>query len=104
MLPTGAKHVFFVAEDGADIPRYCEVLFRRLVLAGYGFIRIAKDGTTELRSLIDLAASGRPERLWYDAEPVLFDAGHGQHLELVAEHRQERCGKGRGSTQARSRI
>jgi len=27
MLPSGAKHLFFVAENGADIPRYCTVLF-----------------------------------------------------------------------------
>ena len=74
MLPSGAKHVFFVAEDGADIPRSSEVLFKRLVLAGYGFLRIAKDGTTEVRSLID-RRQRRAERLWYDAEPVLFDAG-----------------------------
>ena len=91
MLPTGARHLFFVAKDGADIPRYCAVLFQRLVLAGYGFIRIAKDGKIEVRSLIDLAASGRPERLWYDAQPILFD----QNVELVAKHRQEGVREGR---------
>ncbi len=90
MLPTGAKHLFFVVQDGADIPRYCEVLVKRLVLAGYGFTRIAKNGRCELRSLIDLAASGRPEWLWYDAEPILFD----QHLELVVKYRQEQVREG----------
>ena len=89
-MRTGPKHLFFVAEDGADIPRYCEVLVKRLVLAGYGFNRIAKDGTCELRSLIDLAASGRASRLWYDAHPILFD----QHLELVVKYRQEQVREG----------
>ncbi len=60
------------------------------MLAGYGFNRIAKDGTCELRSLIDLAASGRASRLWYDAHPILFD----QHLELVVKYRQEQVREG----------
>ena len=94
MRPVGAKHIFFIAEDAADIPRYCETLFKRLVLAGFGFPSIFKDGKTEVRSLLDPVASGRPERLWYDATPVLFDNGHGQHLELVAKYRQEQVREG----------
>jgi hypothetical protein len=89
MLPTGAKHVSFVAKDGADIPRGCAVAFQRLVLSGYGFIKVYKDGTTKLSSPIDPDASGRPERLWYDAAPVLLAGRHGAHLELVASLRKE---------------
>jgi len=67
-----SMHIYFIVYRGDDIGRYMEVLFDRLWLAGHGRIQVSKSGALLLRGLIDVAV-GMPERLIYEAAPVLKD-------------------------------
>lgn len=48
-------HTFFHVANGRDIPRALSVLHKRLVLAGFGYVKISAAGKTMLRSAVDLA-------------------------------------------------
>jgi putative DNA primase/helicase len=69
----GGRHIFTVAADGADIPRYVRVLHDRLILNGLGYGFVAEGGRFEVRTLIDLVASGSPYWLIFEADAVLTD-------------------------------
>lgn len=71
---TGGRHIFTVAKDGADIPRYTKVLHDRLILAGLGYGIVHRGGRFEVRTLIDLIASGSPYWLIFEADAVLIDS------------------------------
>jgi hypothetical protein len=68
---TGQRLYFAVAE-GADIPRFGEVLFKRLWLKGHGHIEISQAGSLLLRAPID-AAVFSPERLDFVSGSVCKD-------------------------------
>ena len=55
-------HLYWVAEDGSDIPRFIDALFQRLILNGYGHIKISKSGALLIRTVIDGAIKS-PERV-----------------------------------------
>lgn len=65
-------HVYFVAQDGSDIPRFIETLFKMLVLRGFGHIKISISGSQLLRTVIDGAIKS-PERIDYVAPAVISD-------------------------------
>jgi hypothetical protein len=79
----GAMHVFLVAEDASAIERWLNIVSRHFVRRGFGWARIDKTGEMHLRTPLDVAASGKAERLWFEGAPIVFDAGHGLHLEPV---------------------
>jgi hypothetical protein len=66
------QRLYFAVADGADIPRFGEVLFKRLWLSGHGHIEISKAGSLLLRAPID-AAVFSPERLDFVAGAVCKD-------------------------------
>jgi hypothetical protein len=70
----GGRHLYFVACNGADVRRFVACLHQRLILAGWGWVFITKAGAAHIRSLIDTAASGDPERLVFEADAVLDGA------------------------------
>ena len=65
-------HLYFLAADGGDIPRFGEVLFKRLWLAGYGHGMLSKVGSFLKRGAID-ASVFQPERCDFVAGAVLRD-------------------------------
>ena len=65
-------HIYFVAQDGSDIPRFIETLFKKLVLEGFGHIKISRAGSQLLRTVIDGAIKS-PERIDYVAPAVISD-------------------------------
>jgi hypothetical protein len=69
----GGLHLYLIAKDGGDVPRFVAALHKRLILAGWGWLFISKAGVPFVRSLIDTAASGDPCRLVYEADAVLSD-------------------------------
>ena len=66
----GGAHVYTVAEDAADIPRFLNAAHQRAWLAGFGWGMIGKAGQFLERSIID-ATVGSPERLVVEGAPVL---------------------------------
>ncbi|MER9950216.1 AAA family ATPase [Mesorhizobium sp. M0047] len=75
-LTTGAnsgQHRYIFVTDGSDIAPFADRLFARLVLAGFGFPFITKNGAVSVRTLIDKVATKGPERLWYEADALLDD-------------------------------
>jgi hypothetical protein len=58
----------------ADIPRYGELLFKRLWLAGHGYIALSGNGSVLIRTAIDSAVFS-PERLDFVAPPVIQGTG-----------------------------
>ncbi len=71
VTPGGGLHGYFVATDGADIEDFIERLDAKLVLAGFGWTFVSDAGTPEVRSLIDVRASGRPSRLVFEGSALL---------------------------------
>ena len=65
-------HLYFIAADGGDIPRFGEALFKRLWLAGYGHGMLSKVGSFLMRGAID-ASVFQPERCDFVAGAVLKD-------------------------------
>ena len=65
-------HIYFVAQDGSDIPRFIETLFKKLVLKGFGHIKVSRSGSQLLRTVIDGAIKS-PERIDYVAPAVISD-------------------------------
>jgi hypothetical protein len=66
------SHTYFVVENGQDIPRFLEVLGKRLFMAGYGRVEISRSGALLFRTLVDLSV-GSPERLDFAAGAVCED-------------------------------
>jgi len=67
-----SAHIYLIVEDGTDIPRFMGVLFDRLWLNGLGRIMVSSSGSMLVRCIIDDAVKG-PERIIYEADPVLKD-------------------------------
>lgn len=68
--PAKGFHIYFPVADASDIPRFGEAIFKRLVLAGHGFIARSGSGAALERSVIDGAVfSG--ERLDFAGRPVI---------------------------------
>jgi hypothetical protein len=65
-------HLYFVAIDGGDIPRFGEMLFKRLWLKGYGHGMLSTVGSFLKRGAID-ASVFQPERCDFVAGAVLKD-------------------------------
>ncbi len=63
------SHIYFFVENGRDIPRFLEVLGKRLFLIGYGRVEISRSGVLLARTLVDLSV-GSPERLDFAAGAV----------------------------------
>jgi hypothetical protein len=66
-------HTFVAVQDARDIPRFGDVLFKRLALAGYGYPVLSASGALLVRGIIDSAVFS-PERVIFNATPTL---GHG---------------------------
>jgi hypothetical protein len=63
-------HCYFAARDASDLPRFGQVLFKRMWLAGYGHCRLSKAGSVLVRAPFDLAVFS-PERCDFVAGAVL---------------------------------
>jgi len=73
LRPEGTgSHVYFAVEGGLDIPRFGDMLGKRLFLAGYGRLEISRSGALLYRTLIDLSVFS-PERLDFAAGAVCED-------------------------------
>ncbi len=62
----GGKRVYLLVANGQDIPRAGQVLAKRLVNAGHGYIRTSGAGTMLLRTVVDTSV-WQPERLDFAA-------------------------------------
>ncbi|MDO9069795.1 MAG: AAA family ATPase [Deltaproteobacteria bacterium] len=65
-------HIYFPVKDGSDIPRFIEVMGKRLILVGYGRIEFSRSGQMLARTLVDLLV-GSPERLVFEAGALCED-------------------------------
>ena len=63
-------HLYLLARDGADIPRFLKTLHARAWLAGFGWLMAGAGGQALERSIIDRMV-GSPERLVFEGAPVL---------------------------------
>ena len=68
----GGMHIYFAVKNATDLPRFSEVLFKRLWIAGHGYIFITKDGKQLERTIFDQAVFS-PERLDFVAGAVCRD-------------------------------
>lgn len=68
--PGKGFHIYSPVQDASDIPRFGTVLFKRLWLAGHGYIAISAAGTFLIRSILD-ASVYSPERLDFVGRPVV---------------------------------
>jgi hypothetical protein len=66
----GGLHVYLEVRDGDDIDRFLTTVHERAWLAGLGWIMVSKSGALLERSIVDRMV-GAPERLVFEAEPVL---------------------------------
>jgi hypothetical protein len=58
----GGYRIYMRVKDASDIPRAGEVIFKRLWLAGHGWIRVTKNGSMVERAAVD-SSVWDPERL-----------------------------------------
>jgi hypothetical protein len=68
----GGFHAYTVALDGSDIPRFTDVLLKRLIIKGHGHAFISKNGSLFVRTIFDNAIY-RPEGLDYIAPAIVGD-------------------------------
>ncbi len=66
----GGLHLYLLAKDGADIPRFLRDLQARAWLAGFGWIMVAGRGALLTRSIVDITV-GSPERLVFEGPPLV---------------------------------
>jgi hypothetical protein len=67
----GGLHLYLLAKDGADIPRFLRDLQARAWLAGFGWIMVAGRGALLIRSIVDITV-GSPERLVFEGPPLVL--------------------------------
>lgn len=72
--PSEGKRIYMAVLDASDIPRAGGVLFKRLWLAGYGFIAMSRSGSFLVRSIIDSVVF-QPERLDFVGRPIIVGDG-----------------------------
>jgi hypothetical protein len=68
---SGGLHVYVPVEDGDDVDRFLKTLHARCWLARLGWMMISRSGALLERSIVDRMV-GAPERLVFEAEPVLM--------------------------------
>jgi hypothetical protein len=116
--PGRGFHLYLAAADAADIPRFGRALFRRLWLAGHGYIALSGAGSFLVRAVIDEAvfagerldftgcpivgpglAYAPPEAVYHTggyldtfAQPDLSEAEERQFAAVVAQAKQAREG------------
>ena len=66
----GGLHLYLLARDGADSPRFLRDLQARAWLAGFGWIMVAGRGALLTRSIVDITV-GSPERLVFEGPPLV---------------------------------
>jgi hypothetical protein len=71
VTPGGGLHVYLPVADGGDASSFVTRLHDRLLLSGWGLPVVTKSGRILIRSLVDTAASGVGERLWFEGAAVL---------------------------------
>ena len=64
-------HALLIVSDASDWPRSLDCIFRRLVIAGEGWIYIGTDGRQHLRTLVDCTVSTSPSRQIYSGQASL---------------------------------
>jgi Family of unknown function (DUF5906) len=69
----GGSHSYVPITDGGDAADFVGRLHDRLVLAGWGYAFVTEAGAVQIRSLVDTAASGSGERLWFEGNAILPD-------------------------------
>lgn len=67
------QHRYFFILNGSDAGSFAQRLGDRLMLAGWGWGEVSKSGRILFRTLIDVAASSDPARLFYEANAILDD-------------------------------
>ena len=67
---SGGMHLFVAVADGADIPRFLDVLHARCWLAGLGWMMTGAAGQLLERSIVDRMV-GAPERLVFEGAPIV---------------------------------
>lgn len=85
-------HIYIIVRNGEDVPEILKRIDEELWLKGYGYIKISASGQRLFRTPVD-ATVGSPERLVFEAPPVLKDGlaqaerrfliSDGRHLSLV---------------------
>lgn len=71
---SGGFHLYIPVQEASDVPRFGQVLFDRLWLAGHGYIALSATGSFLTRSPIDQAVFS-PERLDFVGRPVIKGEG-----------------------------
>jgi|GEM_PF-2212565 len=72
-------HIYIEVKNGENTSRILKAAHQRLVLAGHGFVFVTQAGTAQVRSMVDTCV-GHPERIIYEADPILLQ-GYIQHRE-----------------------
>lgn len=72
---SASMHLWMIAQDGDPeaLKAFVQRLHERAILAGWGWVFISDAGPPEVRSLIDVVASGVGERLWYSGPTILLE-------------------------------
>lgn len=65
-------HVYVKLAKASTCKELVQKVYDRLWAAGYGYVKLAKDGKQLLRTLIDKAVAS-PERLIFEAEPIVLE-------------------------------
>jgi hypothetical protein len=65
------RHVYVLATDGTDIPRFLRVLHDRCWLQGFGWMIVSRNGQLLERSLVDYKV-GSPEHFAFEGAPVVI--------------------------------
>lgn len=89
LKPVGSNaHVYLLVSDQRDVPDFLQAVHQLLILRGLGGWAVAANGSWLVRSLVDVAV-GSPERLVFEAEPIL-----GEGLSRLPEARRAEVGDG----------
>lgn len=72
IVPPNGFHIYMVVKEGADVPRFAEVLNQRCWLAGLGHIKVSSNGSRLPRTVFDTAVF-QPERLCFEAGAFISD-------------------------------
>ena len=67
----GGQHTYFPIVDGGDAAGFVARLNALCIIGGWGYAHVSKNGSVSIRSLLDTAASGVPERLWFESNAEL---------------------------------
>jgi hypothetical protein len=85
MTFSGGSHTYIRISDVADSERLLGTLHEKAWLNGLGWFTISKAGTLLERSIIDWSVAS-PERIVFEASPILDHPNLGQHPRLCEVH------------------